>query len=248
MRIPRHLAIIMDGNGRWAEQRRLPRIAGHGRGVETVQEIVRECRSLGVSCLTLYAFSSENWGRPKEEVSALMSLLGRYLKSELKTMLNQDIRLHVIGDAERLPATVRSILQDAVRKTAGNRTMVLNLALSYGSRNEILRTVRQLAWRVREGGLDPGEIDEKVFEASLDTAGMADPDLLIRTSGEMRISNFLLWQLAYTELYFCDVLWPEFDTGELHRAFREFGRRQRRFGLTGSQVDDGGGNFREDGH
>jgi undecaprenyl diphosphate synthase len=238
MRIPRHLAIIMDGNGRWAEQRRLPRIVGHRRGVETVREIVEECRALGISFLTLYAFSSENWGRPKDEVGALMGLLGRYLKSELETMLTHKIRLRVIGEMGRLPEEVRKVLEAAIERTSGNGEMVLTLALSYGARDEMLRAVRYLVSEALAGRLRPEDLDENVFGGAIDTADLPDPDFLIRTSGEMRISNFLLWQLAYTELYFIDTLWPDFNRGELHRALREYGRRQRRFGLTGAQIGD----------
>ncbi|MBE0596524.1 MAG: isoprenyl transferase [Desulfuromonadales bacterium] len=238
MRIPCHLAIIMDGNGRWAEKRRLPRILGHRRGVETVQEIVRECRALGVRYLTLYAFSSENWRRPEDEVSALMGLLGNYLRSELTSMLEQGIRLKVIGETTRLPGEVRQVLEETVARTAGNREMTLTLALSYGARNELVRTARRLAEAALAGRLAPEAIDDQTFTEALDTAELPDPDLLVRTSGEMRISNFLLWQLAYTELYFTDVLWPDFSRQELHQALLEFGRRQRRFGLTGAQVEE----------
>jgi undecaprenyl diphosphate synthase len=240
MQIPQHLAIIMDGNGRWAEKRRLARILGHQKGVETVQEIVKECRSLGVRYLTLYAFSSENWRRPENEVSALMGLLVRYLQGELDTLLSRRIRLRVIGEISRLPADVRRVLDETVERTAQNDEMVLTLALSYGARNELVRAVRRLARDVNQGRLNPEVIDEDDLSSALDTEGIPDPDLLIRTSGEMRISNFLLWQLAYTELYFSDVLWPDFDARELRRALNEFGRRQRRFGLTGAQVEGDG--------
>lgn len=236
MRIPKHLAIIMDGNGRWAEQRNLPRIAGHHRGVESVQEIVAECRSLGVRYLTLYAFSSENWGRPEEEVNALMGLLGRYLESELDSMCARNIRFQVIGEIDRLPTEVGQVLRRTINQTANNGEMVLTLALSYGARNEMLRAIRQLARQVAAGRLAVEAIDDDLLSRTLDTAGMPDPDLLIRTSGEMRISNFLLWQLAYTELYFTEDLWPEFSRQKLHQAFGEFARRQRRFGLTGAQA------------
>lgn len=236
MRIPRHLAIIMDGNGRWAEQRHLPRIAGHQRGVETVQKVVKECRAIGVTCLTLYAFSSENWGRPEEEVNALMGLLAEYLKSELKTMMTRGIRLNVIGEAFRLPPEARRILEETVDRTRDNHDMVLTLALSYGARNELVRAARHLAREALAGRMSPEDIDDGAVTAALDTADLPDPDLLIRTSGEMRISNFLLWQLAYTELYFSEVLWPDFDERELRLALEEYGRRQRRFGLTGEQV------------
>jgi undecaprenyl diphosphate synthase len=236
MRIPRHLAIIMDGNGRWAEQRHLPRIAGHHRGVETVQTVVKECRAMGIACLTLYAFSSENWGRPEEEVNALMGLLAEYLRSELKTMMARGIRLKVIGETNRLPVEARKILEETVTRTRDNQDMVLTLALSYGARNELVRAARHLAGEALAGRLAPEDIDDRAMEKALDTADLPDPDLLIRTSGEMRISNFLLWQLAYTELFFTDVLWPDFNERELRRAIDEFGGRQRRFGLTGEQV------------
>lgn len=248
MRIPRHLAIIMDGNGRWAERRHLPRIFGHRRGVETVQDIVKECRTVGVRHLTLYAFSSENWRRPEDEVSALMGLLSRYLKSELETLLERRIRLKVIGEISRLPGDVRQVLEDTIARTAANEEMVLTLALSYGARDEIARATRKLARQVSEGALSPDEIDEKAIAGALDTATIPDPDLLIRTSGEMRISNFLLWQLAYTELYFSEVLWPDFDVRELHLALEEYGRRQRRFGLTGAQVEGDAGSGGEENH
>jgi undecaprenyl diphosphate synthase len=235
MRIPQHLAIIMDGNGRWAEQRQLPRISGHQQGVETVREVVKECRALGIPHLTLYAFSSENWGRPAAEVAALMELLGLFLAQELETLMNEDIRLQVIGNIALLPVGVRQVLEDTIERTAGNRRLVLTLALSYGARDEILRAVQALAAEVERDKLSVAEIDEQRFSAALDTAGLPDPDLLIRTSGEMRISNFLLWQLAYAELYFTEVLWPDFSADELHRALDAFSARQRRFGLTAAQ-------------
>jgi undecaprenyl diphosphate synthase len=237
MRLPRHLAIIMDGNGRWAEQRGLPRIIGHHRGVEAVKTVVQECRSLGVDYLTLYAFSSENWGRPADEVNALMGLLCRYLESELQQMLERGLRLQVIGETARLPRQARQVLEQVMAKTAANDGMVLTLALSYGARDEIVRSVRTLAAEVLAGRQVPAAIDEALLSSFLDTRDQPDPDLLIRTSGEMRISNFLLWQLAYTELYFTEVLWPDFDVAELHRALAEYAGRQRRFGLTGEQVE-----------
>ena len=233
---PRHLAIIMDGNGRWAEKRHLPRILGHRRGVETVRKIVTAVRKEEIPFLTLYAFSSENWQRPDEEVGALMGLLGHYLASELKTMRQQDIRLQVIGDTSRLPANVRSILQETVQATAENRTLTLVLALSYGGRSELVSAARRLAVRALAGEITPEEIDDAQFADCLETRGIPDPDLLIRTSGEMRISNFLLWQIAYAELYFCDTFWPDFDEEELQLALAEYARRQRRFGLTGAQL------------
>lgn len=233
---PRHIAIIMDGNGRWAEQRHLPRILGHRRGVETVRKIVTAVREEQIPFLTLYAFSSENWQRPDEEVGALMGLLGHYLSSELKTMRQQDIRLKVIGDTSRLPVNVRDILQEAVEKTAENCAMTLVLALSYGGRAELVQAARQLAVRALAGEIVPEAISDEDFSACLETHGIPDPDLLIRTSGEMRISNFLLWQIAYAELYFCETYWPDFDTAQLQLALAEYARRQRRFGLTGEQL------------
>jgi len=234
--IPRHLAIIMDGNGRWAQQRHLPRLVGHQKGVEAVRQVVEECCSLGICHLTLYAFSSENWGRPADEVAALMGLLATYLKSELKTLLSNKVRLRVIGESEKLPKNIRKTLDEAVERTSQNDSMTLTLALSYGSRAELLNVCKSLAARVGCGELRSEEIDEELFSAALDTGGVPDPDFLIRTSGEMRISNFLLWQLAYTELYFTDVFWPDFSREELHKALLEFGRRQRRFGLTAEQL------------
>ena len=199
LRIPEHLAIIMDGNGRWAEQRCLPRILGHRKGVETVQSVVDECLKLGIRHLTLYAFSSENWGRPRDEVDALMGLLGSFLKREVVQMTGRGIRLRAIGELERLPGKIRTVLNEIVAATAGNRELVLTLALSYGGRNELVRATRALAREVAAGRLDPESIDEERLAGALDTAGFPDPDLLIRTSGETRISNFLLWQAAYAE-------------------------------------------------
>jgi len=238
MQVPKHIAIIMDGNGRWAEQRHLPRVLGHRKGVESVQTIVDECMELGVRYLTLYAFSSENWGRPQEEVEALMGLLGTFLKKELSQLQKRGIRLMAIGELERLPTTISNILKDIIKKTADNDRMVLNLALSYGSRNEITRAMQELGRKVADGTLQVDDLDEADIEAALDTHTIPDPDLLIRTSGEMRISNFLLWQTAYTELYFTETLWPDFSRDQLLQAFAEYSRRQRRFGLTGAQLRD----------
>ncbi len=238
--IPHHLAIIMDGNGRWAQQRHKPRIVGHQKGVEAVRQVVEECCNLGVRHLTLYAFSSENWGRPAEEVAALMGLLAKYLDSELKSLLSNRIRLNVIGEIGKLPGNIRKTLEKTVEQTRENEAMTLTLALSYGSRDEILRACRSVAAKVAGGSLRTDEIDEELFAGELDTAGIPDPDLLIRTSGEMRISNFLLWQIAYTELYFTDVFWPDFNRDELLKAIEEYGRRQRRFGLTAEQLQGEG--------
>ncbi|GFE59342.1 isoprenyl transferase [Geobacter sp. AOG1] len=235
-RLPRHLAVIMDGNGRWAKQRMLRRIVGHQRGVETVRLIVEECSSLGIGYLTLYAFSTENWLRPKSEVSALMMLLKKYIRSETPRMMKNNIRFNVIGDRSELPADVEREVTDALNQTASNSGMVLTLALSYGSRQEIVRAARQLAGDMAAGRITLGEVDETLFNGYLYTADMPDPDLLIRTSGEMRISNFLLWQLAYTELYYCDVNWPDFGKQELHQALHDYQSRERRFGQTSDQL------------
>jgi undecaprenyl diphosphate synthase len=245
MRIPEHLAIIMDGNGRWAQQRRLPRILGHRKGVETVQALVNECLSLGIRHLTLYAFSSENWGRPRDEVEALMRLLNTFLQREVTQMMSRGIRLRAIGELERLPARVRAVLEDIVERSVNNQELVLTLALSYGGRNELVRAARSLARATAAGNLDPETIDEARLAAALDTAGLPDPDLMIRTSGETRLSNFLLWQAAYAEFVFLDVLWPDFSAADLRAALVEFARRERRFGLTAAQLASTGGG---DGH
>ena len=236
MQIPRHLAIIMDGNGRWAEQRRLPRILGHRKGVETVQSVVDECLELGIGYLTLYAFSSENWGRPQDEVDALMGLLGNFLKKELAQLQKRGVRLMAIGELDRLPEGTVKILKDIIDKTEHNTNMVLNLALSYGSRNELTRAMQQLGRDIAEGILSPDSLSEQDIEARLDTRDIPSPDLLIRTSGEMRVSNFLLWQIAYAELYFTEALWPDFSRNELMQALQAYSNRQRRFGLTGAQL------------
>ncbi len=237
MQIPNHLAIIMDGNGRWAEQRRLPRILGHRKGVETVQQVVDECLDLGIGFLTLYAFSSENWGRPRQEVDALMGLLGNFLEKELKQLQQHGIRLVAIGELDRLPQATVEILKNIIEKTQHNTKMVLNLALSYGSRNELTRAMQQIGRDIAEGKLPPDELSEEDIIARLDTHDIPDPDLLIRTSGEMRVSNFLLWQIAYTELYFTEALWPDFSRQELMQALQAYSCRQRRFGLTSAQLD-----------
>ncbi len=233
---PQHVAIIMDGNGRWAQERGQARLEGHRAGAKTVREIVTYCRELGVRYLTLYAFSSENWGRPGDEVAGLMELLRTYLVDERPTLLKNSIELSTIGAVGKLPVPVRMMLDDVMKATKGLDGMRLTLALSYGSRDELVRAVQRIGKDVDRGVLDPDEIDEAAISARLDTAGMPDPDLLIRTSGEMRISNFLLWQLAYTELYITDVAWPAFGKAELDKAFQSFHGRQRRFGLTGAQL------------
>jgi undecaprenyl diphosphate synthase len=228
--LPRHVAIIMDGNGRWARQRNLPRIEGHRRGAESVGDIVEECARLGVECLTLYSFSMENWRRPEDEVSGLMSLYAQYLALKRPTLMENDIRLLQLGRMDRLPPDVLRELEATSAATRDNRTMTLCLALNYGSRTEIVDAVRAIAEEVKRGVLQPGEIDDDVFAAHLYTAGLPDPDLVIRTAGEMRISNFLLWQISYAELYVTPVLWPDFRPQHLHGAFHTFARRERRFG------------------
>ena len=230
--LPKHIAVIMDGNGRWALRRGLPRVAGHKKGADVVRSVTEQCRQLGISVLTLYAFSDENWGRPREEVGFLMDMLGSFLRAEIATMKTNSIRFRTIGRIERLPASVQTWVQKAVTETAGNAGMVLNLALSYGGRSEILEAIR----RLRSANGAAGELTEEVFSASLDTAGLPDPDLIIRTSGEKRISNFLLWQSAYAELYFTDTLWPDFEEQDLLAAILDYQGRQRRFGLTQEQL------------
>jgi undecaprenyl diphosphate synthase len=230
--LPKHVAIIMDGNGRWAQRMGLPRIAGHKKGVETVRLVTEQCRQYGIQVLTLYAFSDENWGRPKEEVGFLMDLLGSFLKTEIRTMKENGIRFRTIGRIERLPASARTWIERAVNDTAANTGMVLNLALSYGGRGEILEAVK----RMRSANADMKEISEETFSSFLDTAGLPDPDLIIRTSGEKRISNFLLWQAAYAELYFAETLWPDFKEEDLLAALLDYQGRQRRFGLTQDQL------------
>ncbi len=230
--LPRHIAIIMDGNGRWARRRGLPRIYGHKRGADRVRAIVEQCRQLGVPVLTLYAFSDENWGRPKEEVSFLMGMLGDFLRDEIATMKANGIRFRTIGRTERLPKTAQKWVEKAMAETEENRGLVLNLALSYGGRGEILQAIK----RMETAGGIPEDLREEHLAAHLDTGGLPDPDLIIRTSGEKRISNFLLWQAAYAELYFTDVLWPDFDEKELLLALVDYQGRQRRFGLTGEQI------------
>jgi undecaprenyl diphosphate synthase len=235
--LPRHLAIIMDGNGRWAKERNLSRIEGHRAGAESVRVIVRSCRKIGIPVLTLYAFSKENWQRPSREVQALWQLLSKYLKSELGEMLENSIRLNAIGDIQELPKSVHRLLVETMEKTGANRDMILNLALSYSGRSEIVRAAQKLAARCMAKELQPAEIDEVIFSHNLYTANMPDPDLLIRTSGEQRISNFLLWQMAYTELYVSPVYWPDFREPELMEALADYQRRERRFGKTGEQKE-----------
>jgi len=233
-KIPSHVAIIMDGNGRWAKKRLLNRIKGHEKGSETVRTIVRTCREIGIPILTLYAFSTENWQRPKSEVTALMSLLKKFLESEKTEMLDNNIRLNAIGQIERLPEDVRQTLHKTMDLTKNNDGLRLNLALSYGGRSEILRMVKQIAKKVKEGHIDLDSITSELVSEHLYTGDMPDPDLLIRTSGEVRISNFLLWQIAYTEIYITDTLWPDFGKDEFVQILKDYQGRERRFGRTGS--------------
>jgi undecaprenyl diphosphate synthase len=238
-KLPRHLSIIMDGNGRWAEKRSLDRIVGHQQGAESVRQAVQNCRKLGIPYLTLFAFSSENWSRPQEEVDALMVLLKEFLFSELKEMLDHGIRLQAIGDLQRLPKGVLTALNEAGKQTASGTGMVLTLALSYGGRDDILQALRRLMVLSREGNLAPEEVTEDLFSRYLWTAQLPEPDLLIRTSGELRISNFFLWQLAYTEIYVTSTLWPDFGSEELIQALLDYQGRERRFGLTSEQIKTG---------
>jgi undecaprenyl diphosphate synthase len=235
-RLPTHLAIIMDGNGRWAQQRMLKRIVGHQRGAETVKMVVEQASLLGIKYLTLFAFSSENWLRPAMEVRALMTLLKKYIRQETARMMRKNIRYNVIGNRSDLPEDVNQTLEEAIQKTAGNTGMVLTLALSYGGRQELSMAATRLARDVQAGTLAADDINIDVFGRYLDTGGLPDPDFLIRTSGEMRISNFLLWQLAYTELYFTDTNWPDFTISEFHKALADFQSRERRFGKTSDQL------------
>ncbi len=234
--IPKHVAIIMDGNGRWAKQRKLPRVAGHNEGINSVREIVKVSTKLGIKVLTLYTFSSENWKRPKTEVTALMHLLVTTIRKEVQELLEQNIRIRTIGRLEDLPKLPRKEIQEAIKKTADNTGLILNLALSYSSRNEILYAVKCIINRVQSGDLDGTDLSEEMFSEFLYTQGLLDPDLLIRTSGESRISNFLLWQLAYTELFITNILWPDFREKEFLDAVENYQTRERRFGLVSEQL------------
>ena len=237
--VPRHVAVIMDGNGRWAARRALPRHLGHRAGIKAVRATVEGCARRGVEQLTLFAFSSENWKRPTEEVSRLMELFLEAIDREVAELHQNSIRLRFIGDLGSLRAALLERIRAAEELTAGNQRMTLNVAVSYGGRWDIVQAAQRLAVRVRDGEIPPESIDEAAFSAALQLGGIPDPDLFIRTGGEQRISNFLLWNLAYTELYFCAVLWPDFDDEELQKAFKHFGARQRRFGLTSAQVAGG---------
>lgn len=235
-KMPAHIAIIMDGNGRWAKAKGLPRVFGHKKGVESVHVVTEEAARLGIQYLTLYAFSTENWNRPKEEVDALMNILVDTIAKERDTLMNNNVRLLTIGDLSRLPEGARTKFLALIDETSVNTGLSLVLALSYSSRWEITEAARRIAKRVSKGELKPEDITEETVSKSLTTADMPDPDLLIRTSGELRISNYLLWQLAYSELYFTDCAWPEFDGEQLCKAIVDYQHRERRFGLTSEQL------------
>ena len=234
-RIPRHIAIIMDGNGRWAKERGKERSYGHQAGVDTVRRITSECVRLGVKFLTLYTFSTENWSRPETEIAALMGLVLSSLEDEI--FMKNNVRFQVVGDIQRLPQSVQDKLQETMEHTAQNTAMTMVVALSYSSRWELTRAAQNIARDVKAGTLQPEDITEELMNERLETAFMPDPELLIRTGGELRISNYMLWQIAYSELYFCDTYWPDFDEADLHQAIASYQARQRRFGKTGMQVE-----------
>ena len=235
-RIPRHIAIIMDGNGRWAKERGKERSFGHQAGVDTVRRITSECVRLGVKFLTLYTFSTENWSRPETEIAALMGLVLSSLEDEI--FMKNNVRFQVVGDIERLPQSVQDKLRETMEHTARNTAMTMVVALSYSSRWELTRAAQSIARDVKEGTLQPEDITEELMNQRLETAFMPDPELLIRTGGELRISNYMLWQIAYSELYFCDTYWPDFNEVDLHQAIASYQARQRRFGKTGVQVEN----------
>ena len=234
-RIPRHIAIIMDGNGRWAKERGKERSYGHQAGVDTVRRITSECVRLGVKFLTLYTFSTENWSRPETEIAALMGLVLSSLEDEI--FMKNNVRFQVVGDIQRLPQSVQDKLQETMEHTAQNTAMTMVVALSYSSRWELTRAAQSIARDVKAGTLQPEDITDELMNERLETAFMPDPELLIRTGGELRISNYMLWQIAYSELYFCDTYWPDFDEANLHQAIASYQARQRRFGKTGMQVE-----------
>lgn len=235
-RLPQHIAIIMDGNGRWAQARGMERAAGHVEGVTTVRRITEECSRLGIGYLTLYAFSTENWNRPQAEVDALMHLIATAIERETPDLIKNNVRLRVIGDRSRMPADTLARLERCVRDTSGGSGLTLVLAISYSSRWEITDAARRIAAEAAAGRLDPASITDDTVARNLATAFMSDPDLLIRTGGDMRVSNFLLWQIAYSEIYITDIYWPDFNAYDLRRAISDYQSRQRRFGLTGEQV------------
>lgn len=234
--LPRHIAIIMDGNGRWAKKHMVGRIRGHKKGAQAVRATVRACRKLGIEYLTLFAFSVENWNRPEQEVKALMSLLDQYLTDQTKELKKQGIKLKTIGELKLLNSSIREKIRKAKEATKNNNKMIVNMALSYGGRDEIVHAVKKIAQKVKNNEIDSRQIDKEMLSMHLYTAGMPEPDLLIRTSGEYRLSNFLLWQLAYTELYFTNTLWPDFTKEDLLKAIASYQKRERRYGLTSEQI------------
>ncbi len=236
--VPRHVAIIMDGNGRWAKSRNRPRVFGHHSGVDSVRKVVEAAAEAGVKILTLYAFSTENWSRPKQEVDTLMSLLSRSLKQELKKLQENNIQLRAIGDLSQLPAKVRQELEEVISSTANNDHMILNLALSYGSRKELVQAVKKISRLIASGELTESGIDEQLIQSQLYTHELPDVDFLIRTGGEQRISNFLLWQIAYAEIYFTATMWPDFKKEHFYEALSDFQRRERRYGKTSEQIHE----------
>lgn len=239
LRVPRHVAIIMDGNGRWALRRKLPRTAGHRAGVKSVRAVVEESVRQGVGALTLFAFSSENWRRPKPEVALLLELFMSALRAEVNRLNENGVRLRIIGERRAFPEKLQRRIAEAEGVTQANRAMLLQVAANYGGRWDIMQAARQLVADAREARISPDDLDEQLFSTQLSFPDLPDPDLFIRTGGERRISNFLLWQLAYSELYFSDLMWPDFGAGAYREALADFARRQRRFGLTGEQVDTG---------
>ena len=238
MKIPAHIAIILDGNGRWAKAKGMPRNYGHAQGSKNVERICEEAYRIGVKYLTVYAFSTENWNRPKDEVDALMKLLRNYMKTCLKTAAKNDMKVRVIGDKTGLDEDIRNRIAELGEATKDNGGLNFQIALNYGSRDEIVRAVRRVSEDVKEGKVKPEDIDEKMFETYLDTHGIPDPDLMIRTSGELRLSNYLLWQLAYTEFYFTDIPWPDFTKEELSKAIEQYNRRDRRYGGVKEAQED----------
>ena len=238
MKIPAHIAIILDGNGRWAKAKGMPRNYGHAQGSKNVERLCEEAYRMGVKYLTVYAFSTENWNRPKDEVDALMKLLRNYMKTCLKTAAKNDMKVRVIGDKTGLDEDIRNRIAELEEATKDNGGLNFQIALNYGSRDEIVRAVRRVSEDVKEGKVKPEDIDEKMFETYLDTHGIPDPDLMIRTSGELRLSNYLLWQLAYTEFYFTDIPWPDFTKEELSKAIEQYNRRDRRYGGVKEAQED----------
>jgi len=228
--LPKHVAVIMDGNGRWAKRQGLPRIIGHKHGVDALKDLLRCCKDWGIGALTAYAFSTENWKRPQEEVDFLMTLFQRVLRQELREMLEENVQIRFVGNLQALPRILQEEISRSMEETKDNRAIRFTVATNYGGRQEILQACRAIADQVKQGLLQPDEIDEATFERHLYTAGICDPDLLIRTSGEMRISNFLLWQMAYAEIYITETFWPDFDRAEFHRALSAYQQRERRFG------------------